>query len=141
MWREVLPPRATNWFWLGKIDMEFKLDRLGSAFPTRVGIELGHLSGQRCRVLTKIFLVDHSVLVDHEAHHTGRPVACRKRNGRKASEQFAVDLIVVCSARRILPLLSEHSIQIAMKGRQNGRVGCDSPFLCCGCEQGSDRTQ
>ena len=85
------------------MDMEFKLVRLRSAFPTRVGIEFSHLSGQRRRILTEIFLVDQTVLVDHEAHYTGHAIARRKRNDRKASEQFAVDLIVVSTPGAFLP--------------------------------------
>src|SRR5690349_18530390 len=91
---------------------------LRNAFPTRVGIEFRHLSNQRCGILTEIFLIDRSVLVDDEAHHTGHRIACRIGKDRKSSEQFAVDPIVVCCPRRILALLDEHSIQIPMEGPQ-----------------------
>jgi hypothetical protein len=36
--------------------------------PARVGIEGGHLGGDRNRVDAQILLVDHSVLIDQNTH-------------------------------------------------------------------------
>ena len=77
------------------MDMEFKLDRLRSAFPTRIRIEFSHLGRQRRRFLAKIFLVEDSVLVDHEAHYTGHSVAGRISDHCESPKQFAVCRIVV----------------------------------------------
>src|ERR1700677_1795825 len=89
--------------------------------PRRIGVINRHLPRQFIRVRPEVFLIDFSLLIDNEGHHSGVAPFGWPRNQPKTGDHVAVDDVSVLSARRVRPLLREDLKTIALKRCLVGR--------------------
>ena len=69
--------------------------------PRRIRIVCHHLAGYLLGIGTQVLLIDLTVLIDDEGHHSRVAIANRIGNQRESSGHLAIDDIVSGAARRI----------------------------------------
>src|SRR6185369_6680763 len=90
--------------------------------PGLIGIE--ELDGIRKldRLWTKVLLIDHSVMTDHERLHAGHAVLCRKRDQREAADHCALDDKIHLAKRRCRSLTFQHLEEVTVERFSTIRV-------------------
>src|SRR5215469_2814025 len=86
--------------------------------PRFVRIEFVHTSRQLFGVLTQVFFVDNTVLIDNESHDARVAIFGRVRDEGEATRELAVDEIVFRTALGCWALLGQHAVVIAVERRR-----------------------
>src|SRR5271169_5559397 len=85
--------------------------------PGLVGIVFGYGATKLFRVLPKVFLVHHTVLVDDEGHDAGIAILGGIGHEGEAADQFTVHQVVARAAFGRGSLCGEHAVIVAVERR------------------------